>query len=111
MSTLRLPGVCAEAGPREPTLMVSPRSQFEGTSAAYRRSTFSRCLQHQVPAEHLRPVAHHLEAESQGAVLRLLREAGLVESEKVGQWVYYRIKRDAARALRDRVQQLLRAFA
>ena len=47
-------------------------------------------------------VSHHL---------RLLREAGLVESEKVGQWVYYRIKRDTARALRERVQQLLRAFA
>ena len=47
-------------------------------------------------------VSHHL---------RLLREAGLVESEKVGQWVYYRIKRDAARALRDRVQQVFRAFA
>ena len=47
-------------------------------------------------------VSHHL---------RLLREAGLVESEKVGQWVYYRIKRDSARALRDRVQQVLRAFA
>ena len=47
-------------------------------------------------------VSHHL---------RLLREAGLVESEKVGQWVYYRIKRDEARALRDRVTQVLRAFA
>jgi ArsR family transcriptional regulator len=47
-------------------------------------------------------VSHHL---------RLLREAGLVESEKVGQWVYYRIRRDEARALRDRVQQVLRAFA
>ena len=47
-------------------------------------------------------VSHHL---------RLLREAGLIESEKVGQWVYYRIRRDAARALRDRVQQTLRAFA
>ena len=47
-------------------------------------------------------VSHHL---------RLLREAGLIESEKVGQWVYYRIKRDSARALRDRVQQVLRAFA
>ena len=46
-------------------------------------------------------VSHHL---------RLLREAGLIESEKVGQWVYYRIKRDSARALRDRVQQVLRAF-
>ena len=47
-------------------------------------------------------VSHHL---------RLLREAGLVESEKVGQWVYYRIRRDEARALRERVQQVLRAFA
>ena len=47
-------------------------------------------------------VSHHL---------RLLREAGLVESEKVGQWVYYRIRRDEARAIRDRVQQVLRAFA
>lgn len=47
-------------------------------------------------------VSHHL---------RLLREAGLVESEKVGQWVYYRISRDSARALRERVQQVLRAFA
>ena len=47
-------------------------------------------------------VSHHL---------KLLREAGLVESEKVGQWVYYRINRDAARGLRDRVQQILRAFA
>jgi ArsR family transcriptional regulator len=47
-------------------------------------------------------VSHHL---------RLLREAGLVESEKVGQWVYYHIKRDTARALRTRVEQVLRAFA
>lgn len=47
-------------------------------------------------------VSHHL---------RILREAGLVESEKVGQWVYYRIRRDAARALRERVQQVLGAFA
>src|SRR3990172_10607687 len=47
-------------------------------------------------------VSHHL---------RLLREAGLVESEKVGQWVYYRIRRDAARAFRGRVEQVLAAFA
>lgn len=47
-------------------------------------------------------VSHHL---------RLLREAGLVESEKVGQWVYYRIKRESARALRESVQQVMRAFA
>jgi ArsR family transcriptional regulator len=46
-------------------------------------------------------VSHHL---------RLLREAGLVESEKVGQWVYYRIRRDAARALRGRIEQVLGAF-
>ena len=47
-------------------------------------------------------VSHHL---------RILREAGLVESEKVGQWVYYRIKSESARELRDRVQHVLRAFA
>ncbi len=47
-------------------------------------------------------VSHHL---------RILREAGLIESEKVGQWVYYRIRRDEARALKERVQQLLRACA
>lgn len=47
-------------------------------------------------------VSHHL---------RLLCEAGLVESEKVGQWVYYRIRRDAARSLRDRVQQVLDVLA
>jgi ArsR family transcriptional regulator len=46
-------------------------------------------------------VSHHL---------RLLREAGIVESEKVGQWVYYRIRRDAARALRDRMQSALDAL-
>jgi ArsR family transcriptional regulator len=47
-------------------------------------------------------VSHHL---------RLLREAGLVETEKVGQWVYYRIRVEAAQALRERVQQVLRVFA
>lgn len=47
-------------------------------------------------------VSHHL---------RLLREAGLVESEKVGQWAYYRIRRNEARALGERLQQVLRAFA
>lgn len=47
-------------------------------------------------------VSHHL---------RILREAGLVDSEKVGQWVYYRIRRASARALRERVQQILGAFA
>ena len=47
-------------------------------------------------------VSHHL---------RLLREAGLIESEKVGQWVYYRIRRDAARTMRARVEHVLQAFA
>jgi ArsR family transcriptional regulator len=47
-------------------------------------------------------VSHHL---------RLLREAGLVDSEKVGQWVYYRIRRDAARALRRRIEGVLGAFS
>src|SRR4051794_6214520 len=87
MSTLRLPGVCAEAGPREPTLMVTPFSQFEGTSAAHGCTTFCRCLQHQIPAEHLRPVAHHLEAEPKGAVLRLLREAASVVIDSKLQFV------------------------
>jgi ArsR family transcriptional regulator, arsenate/arsenite/antimonite-responsive transcriptional repressor len=43
-------------------------------------------------------VSHHL---------RLLREANLVESEKVGQWVYYRVRRDALRAMRERVVETL----
>lgn len=47
-------------------------------------------------------VSHHL---------RLLREAGVIESEKSGQWVYYRICRDEARALGDRVNGVLKAFA
>ncbi len=46
-------------------------------------------------------VSHHL---------RILREAGLVESEKVGQWVYYAIRRDTARALRGRIHGILAAF-
>jgi ArsR family transcriptional regulator len=43
-------------------------------------------------------VSHHL---------RLLREAGLVESEKVGVWSYYRVNRTAWNALRDRVGHAL----
>lgn len=39
-------------------------------------------------------VSHHL---------RLLREAGLVESEKVGVWAYYRIDRVKFAALRERI--------
>ena len=43
-------------------------------------------------------VSHHL---------RLLREAGLVESEKVGVWAYYRIDREQFAALRDRIASSL----
>lgn len=46
-------------------------------------------------------VSHHL---------RLLRDAGLVESERAGQWVYYRVRWDAWRALRARVTRTLGAF-
>lgn len=45
-------------------------------------------------------VSHHL---------RLLRDAGLVESERAGQWVYYRVRRDAWRELRNRVLRTLNA--
>lgn len=47
-------------------------------------------------------VSHHL---------RLLREAGLVESEKVGQWVYYHVRRPALRALRARVATIIDALS
>jgi ArsR family transcriptional regulator, arsenate/arsenite/antimonite-responsive transcriptional repressor len=43
-------------------------------------------------------VSHHL---------KLLREAGLVDSERHGQWAYYFIKRDAFGALREHVAQCL----
>ncbi|HSA54239.1 MAG TPA: metalloregulator ArsR/SmtB family transcription factor [Gemmatimonadaceae bacterium] len=43
-------------------------------------------------------VSHHL---------RLLRDAGLVASEKVGQWVYYRLQRAAWRDLRARLAGVL----
>ncbi len=46
-------------------------------------------------------VSHHL---------RILREAGLVESEKVGQWMYYRVRRDLLGALRDRLSAQLGAL-
>ncbi|MFN8570666.1 MAG: metalloregulator ArsR/SmtB family transcription factor [Gemmatimonadaceae bacterium] len=39
-------------------------------------------------------VSHHL---------RLLREAGLVESEKIGLWAYYRVNRAALDAVRSRI--------
>jgi ArsR family transcriptional regulator len=47
-------------------------------------------------------VSHHL---------RLLREAGLIESEKVGQWVYYHVHRPALAAMRSRLADTLTEFA
>src|SRR6185369_6383149 len=46
-------------------------------------------------------VSHHL---------RLLREAGLVESEKVGQWMYYRVRRTAMRERRARMVRALESL-
>ena len=46
-------------------------------------------------------VSHHL---------RILREAGVVESEKVGQWVYYRVRAEAMGALRTRIARHLGAL-
>ncbi|MBI4519653.1 MAG: helix-turn-helix transcriptional regulator [Gemmatimonadetes bacterium] len=47
-------------------------------------------------------VSHHL---------RLLREAGLVDSERRGLWAYYFVKRGAMAALRNRVRQSLEALS
>jgi ArsR family transcriptional regulator len=47
-------------------------------------------------------VSHHL---------RLLREAGVVEGEKVGQWMYYRVRRDVLAALRARLGAMLEQYA
>lgn len=47
-------------------------------------------------------VSHHL---------RLLREAGLVEAEKVGIWAYYRIDREKFAALRERIASRLAVTA
>lgn len=47
-------------------------------------------------------VSHHL---------RLLREAGLVDCERHGQWAYYFIQREALAALRERVAGQLAALA
>jgi ArsR family transcriptional regulator, arsenate/arsenite/antimonite-responsive transcriptional repressor len=44
-------------------------------------------------------VSHHL---------RLLRDAGLVTSERDGLWAYYRVQRDALAALRARIEGGLR---
>lgn len=46
-------------------------------------------------------VSHHL---------RILREAGLVDSEKRGQWAYYFVHRPALDALRARLADGLAAF-
>lgn len=47
-------------------------------------------------------VSHHL---------RLLREAGLVDAERHGQWMYYFIRQDALVALRARVARSLTMLA
>ena len=47
-------------------------------------------------------VSHHL---------RLLREAGLVDSEKVGLWAYYRVNREALDGLRARISGELGVLA
>ncbi len=47
-------------------------------------------------------VSHHL---------RLLREAGLIESEKQGLWVYYLVRRAELAALRARIAQQLQQLA
>ena len=46
-------------------------------------------------------VSHHL---------RLLRDAGLVTSERVGLWVHYRVRRDVLAALRARIGEGLGAL-
>ena len=46
-------------------------------------------------------VSHHL---------RLLREAGLIDSERQGLWSYYFVNRDALDALRDRIAARLAAL-
>ncbi len=46
-------------------------------------------------------VSHHL---------RLLREAGLVQSERRGQWVYYSVNREALDAVRARIALVLLRF-
>jgi ArsR family transcriptional regulator, arsenate/arsenite/antimonite-responsive transcriptional repressor len=46
-------------------------------------------------------VSHHL---------RLLREAGLIDSERHGLWAYYFVKRDVLCALRTRIANQLAAW-
>ncbi|MGQ0646664.1 MAG: ArsR/SmtB family transcription factor [Gemmatimonadaceae bacterium] len=47
-------------------------------------------------------VSHHL---------RLLREAGLVDSEKVGVWAYYRVDRERLALVRTRLSERLRTLS
>lgn len=47
-------------------------------------------------------VSHHL---------RLLREAGLIDCERHGQWVYYFIRQDALSALRERIAKQLETLS
>jgi ArsR family transcriptional regulator len=47
-------------------------------------------------------VSHHL---------RLLRQAGLVTSEKVGVWAYYRVDTERLESLRQQLSDRLAAFA
>ena len=46
-------------------------------------------------------VSHHL---------RLLREAGLIDCERHGQWAYYFVKREALAALRSRMGMVFDAW-
>jgi ArsR family transcriptional regulator len=46
-------------------------------------------------------ISHHL---------KLLREAGLVEAERDGLWVYYSVRREAFDDLRKRVTEMLEAL-
>ena len=47
-------------------------------------------------------VSHHL---------KLLRDAGLIEREKVGLWAYYRVNRSTLASLRERLSGTLAQFA
>jgi ArsR family transcriptional regulator, arsenate/arsenite/antimonite-responsive transcriptional repressor len=46
-------------------------------------------------------VSHHL---------KLLRQAGLIDSERQGLWAYYYVKRDALAALRARISERLESL-
>jgi ArsR family transcriptional regulator len=46
-------------------------------------------------------VSHHL---------RLLREAGVVDSERDGHWMYYSVKHEALGAVRARIEHALQRF-